>query len=90
MQWMEGQGFFAEQGFSLVPGNIHFASSRSEKLSRISDLACEVFIDDLEEVLTDPDFPRGVNRVLFGASGSLPNLAICSSWRRVAETVFDD
>src|SRR5438552_224887 len=28
MQWMEGQGFFAEQGFSLVPGNIYFASSR--------------------------------------------------------------
>ena len=44
MQWMESQGFFTEQGFSLVPGNIHFASSRSEKLSRIGDLACFVHV----------------------------------------------
>jgi hypothetical protein len=29
MKWMERQGFFAEQGFSLAPGNVHFASSRS-------------------------------------------------------------
>jgi hypothetical protein len=44
MQWMEGQGFFTEQGFSLVPNNIYFASTRSEKLNCIGDLACNVFI----------------------------------------------
>lgn len=93
MQWMEGQGFFAEQGFSLVPDNIHFASSRSEKLSRIGDLACDVFIDDLEEVLADPEFPNFVRRILLSEhadrSDDLP-YEICRDWASIQEIVFFD
>jgi hypothetical protein len=93
MQWMEGKGFFAAQGFSLQPGNIHFASSRSEKLSRIGDLACDVFIDDLEEVLADPEFPSLVRRILFSEqaekSDRLP-YEICRDWASIQETLFFD
>jgi hypothetical protein len=93
MHWMEGQGFFAEQGFSLQPGNIHFASSRSEKLNRIGDLACDVFIDDLEEVLADPEFPNFVRRILFSEqaeqTGNLP-YEICRDWASIQEMVFFD
>jgi hypothetical protein len=93
MQWMEGQGFFAERGFSLLPGNVHFASSRSEKLSRIGDLACDVFIDDLEEVLADPEFPSFVRRILFSEHAdrgdNLP-YEICRDWASIQEIVFLD
>jgi hypothetical protein len=88
--WMEARGFFAPDRYAIPRENIFFEPTRAQKLERIAALRCAYFIDDLEEVLTDPDFPPGVNRVLFGASGSSPNLAICSSWRRIAETVFDD
>jgi hypothetical protein len=88
--WMEAQGFFAPDIYAIPRENIFFEASRAEKLKRIAALKCAWFIDDLEEVLTDPDFPPGVTRMLFGASGSLPNLATCSSWRRIAEIVFDD
>jgi hypothetical protein len=88
--WMEAQGFFAPDIYAIPRENVFFETSRAEKLKRIAALKFAYFIDDLEEVLIDPDFPSGVNRVLFGASGSLPNLAICSSWQRVAEMVFDD
>src|ERR1700722_10299102 len=57
IQWMEGQGFFTAEGFSMMPDHIHFTSTRSEKLSRIAELKCDIFIDDLHEVLADPDFP---------------------------------
>ena len=93
MQWMEGQGFFAEQGFSLIPSNVHFASSRSEKLSRIGELACDVFIDDLEEVLSDPEFPNFVRRILLSENAEklvdLP-YEVCRDWVSIQGTVFFD
>jgi hypothetical protein len=91
MQWMEGQGFFTEQGFSLVPNNIYFASTRSEKLDCIGDLACDVFIDDLEEVLADPQFPNFVRRILLSEhaekTDELP-YEICRDWASIEEIVF--
>ncbi len=93
LEWMQGQGFFAAQGFSLLPGNIHFASSRSEKLSLIDELACDVFVDDLEEVLADPEFPGSVRRILFSEhaekAGGLP-YEIGRDWAAIEEMVFFD
>ena len=93
LRWMERQGFFAEQGFSLAPANIHFASTRLEKLSRIGDLACDVFIDDLAEVLSDPEFPGSVRRILFSEhaekTDDLP-YEICRDWASIQEAVFFD
>jgi hypothetical protein len=93
MQWMEGQGFFNEQGFSLLPNNVHFASTRSEKLNCIGDLACDVFIDDLEEVLADVEFPSFVRRILFSEhaenADNLP-YEICRDWASIGEIVFLD
>lgn len=93
MEWMEAQGFFTDQGFSMTPDNVHFASSRSEKLGRIAELKCDVFVDDLEEVLADPEFPGGVRRVLFSdreeTSSDVP-YHVCRDWRSVEEVVFLD
>ena len=88
--WMEASGFFAPDAYAIPRENVFFETSRAQKLRRIAALKCDYFIDDLEEVLTDPDFPPGVNRVLYGAAGTPPGVIICSSWQRIAETVFDD
>jgi hypothetical protein len=93
MQWMQGQGFFAEQGFLLLPDNVYFASTRSEKLNRIGDLACDIFVDDLEEVLADPEFPGSVRRILFSEHAEKADLLpyeICRDWPSIGETVFLD
>jgi hypothetical protein len=93
MQWMKEQGFFSERGFSVAPDNIFFASTRSEKLSRIGDLACDVFIDDLEEVLADPEFPSFVRRILFSEHAKKADdqpYEICRDWASIEETVFLD
>jgi hypothetical protein len=88
--WMEARGFFAPDKYAIPRQNVFFESSRAEKLRRIAALECVYFIDDLEEVLHDPDFPPGVNRVLFAAAGSSPGLAVCSDWRQVAGVVLDE
>jgi hypothetical protein len=96
LSWMEARGFFAPDTYAIPRDNIFFESSRAQKLERIAALECAYFIDDLAEVLTDPDFPPGVNRLLFGASVSStggdkpPSMIICSSWQQIAATVFDD
>jgi hypothetical protein len=48
------------------------------------------FIDDLEEVLTDPEFPPNVERILFadGAQPVSPSYVSCSTWRDIERQVF--
>jgi len=93
LRWMEGQGLFSGGGFCLGREHVHFASSRTEKLKRIAELDCDVFVDDLEEVLTDPDFPPSARRILFSETATsavgLP-YSICRDWRSISEIVFRD
>ena len=86
--WMEAHGFFDPEGGAIARGNVYFEATRAEKLARIATLGCTHFIDDLPEVLTDPAFPPGVTRVLFGSGGSRSDMAICANWREIAEAVF--
>jgi hypothetical protein len=60
--WLDGHGYFSQLGFS--PSDIHFEDDRAAKLARIRALAPAVFIDDLAEVLDDPDFPGATRAIL--------------------------
>jgi hypothetical protein len=91
--WMTAQGFFAKDGYAIPPGNLFFEATRAEKLRRIAMLQCCCFIDDLEEVLDDPDFPPGVTRILFSQAelpGHAPAYAVCRSWNDIEKLVFHD
>jgi len=89
--WMTAKGFFAADGYAIPAGNLFFEATRAEKLRRIAALDCAWFIDDLEEVLDDPDFPRQVTRILFaqaGLEGSAPPYPVCWSWNDIEKLVF--
>ena len=90
--WMTGHGFFRPDGYGIPVENVFFEGTRAEKLARISGLACTHFIDDLEEVLTDPNFPTGVRRILFSRTndpGDAAPYVACPTWRHIEESVFD-
>jgi hypothetical protein len=82
--WMRDRGFFAEDGFAIRREDTYFESSRAEKLRRIGTLGCTHFIDDLREVLDDPEFPPRVERILLShdIDEPLPYPAF-SSWREI-------
>ena len=61
-KWLEEQGFFED---CLTPANVFFELTKADKLNRIGRLALSHFIDDLPEFLAEPDFPPGVQRILF-------------------------
>ena len=90
--WMDDQGFFSIAGPAIKRDNIFFAATRDEKLARIAELGCDVFVDDLVEVLDDPQFPGATRRILFSQQhrGEL-NLPyrVCANWREVEEVVLN-
>jgi hypothetical protein len=91
--WMAAQGFFRGDGFGIPAANLFFEATRAEKLKRITSLDCTCFIDDLEEVLDDPDFPPGVTRILFSQAAlpdHQPAYAVCQSWGDIERLVFRD
>jgi hypothetical protein len=53
----------------IVPGcvqedDVYFCSTRAEKVQTIAAIGCEVFVDDLIEVLDHPDLPKDIMRFL--------------------------
>ncbi len=89
--WMRTFGIIGDGEFSIPVEQIFFENTRGDKLSRISALGCSHFIDDLEEVLTDPAFPMGVTRLLFSdCAAVVPDgrYVVCPTWRHIEEQVF--
>jgi len=63
--WLEQQGFFDAARLGLPRENVFFELTKPAKLARIGQCGCTHFIDDLPEFLGEPDFPAGVQRILF-------------------------
>ena len=93
------RGFLASQGFTgdgmIAPDRIYFELTKADKIARAAKLGCEVFIDDLPEILTMPGLPAGLRAVLFDpdghhASGDWHARGITrfESWNAMARSLF--
>jgi hypothetical protein len=63
--WLDANGFFDEARTGLERRDVYLELSREDKLARIAALGCDYFVDDLPELVTDPDFPAHVHAILF-------------------------
>lgn len=86
--WMADKGFFAGAGFGLDPGDVYFEATRADKLRRIATLGLDCYIDDLPEVIDDPDFPADVRGLLFTAGKPSGRSDACTDWGALARRVF--
>lgn len=87
LEWLEGNGFFAADGFGLDRARVFFEPTRSAKLQRIASEECVLFVDDLEEVLLEPEFPKAVERWLYANGGTLSapdGVTVFSDWSAVS------
>ena len=66
----------------LTRERLFFEPTREAKLARIERCGCEIFIDDLPEILTAPTFPSQTSAILFDPEGhhAMPDLPVYSSW----------
>ena len=92
LSWMRAKGFFRKDVYDIPVGNVFFESTRAEKLARIAALGCTHFIDDLQEVLDDPQFPPNVSRILLSPNELQPHFsyAVCRNWNEIENLVFCD
>jgi hypothetical protein len=92
MGWMEQERFFAEDGLGLSKAQVYFGSTRSEKIERIKELGCTHFIDDLEEIFLEPDFPKTVAKLLYAPQrdGRAPHdgLRVFATWQQLTDYFF--
>jgi len=89
--WMREKGFFDRDGFDVPEENLFFESTRVEKVRRIASTGCTHFIDDLEEVFAEPEFPVGTRRYLFVPGRPRPqseDSGWFSSWQDIADAIF--
>ncbi len=63
--WLDRHGFFEARKIGLPRGRVFLELTKKAKLARIGELRCTHFIDDLPELLAEPSFPAGVDRILF-------------------------
>lgn len=52
-------------GLLVAPERVFFELTKAEKVARIAACQCDVYIDDLPEILLAPDFPALTARLLF-------------------------
>lgn len=80
------QRYLCVNGDSIIPSEqIFFELTKEDKLARIANFACDVFIDDLPEILLAAQFPTKTSRYLFDPEqhhrqADLPNINIVPSW----------
>ncbi len=95
MLWLEKNGLLDESDLGVGRKNVFFEATREDKLGRIQELGCTHFIDDLSEVLEEPDFPQATQRILFqpspgGADGPTDaSVLAVPSWREMARQLIE-
>jgi hypothetical protein len=88
------RSFLAKRGLmgsgpdQVDPENVFFELTKEEKVARARALACEVFIDDLPEILKLAGFPDGMRKILFDPenrfAGRASEFARHLSWTEIA------
>jgi hypothetical protein len=58
-----------EHGSLVSEERVFFHETKSEKIARIAELRCDVYLDDLPEILGDPQFPTRTRPLLFDPLG---------------------
>jgi hypothetical protein len=92
LQWMAQQGFFDSDKFGFDRNHIFFEPTRAQKIHRIQQTGCTLFVDDMIEVFTDLEFPESVTRILLSDTniGDLPNGVLeAISWSQITHDLFN-
>lgn len=88
-KWLKDREF--NERFGITDNNTLFVYTLLEKLGMISERHCTHFIDDLRELLTHPQFPPEVIRILFSKEQEIDlpdNINHFKSWIEIGDYLF--
>ena len=88
--------FLTERQVTVPDEDVYFEQTKEAKIARVAALDCDLFIDDLPEILSMPGLPRTIRRFLFDPVGSHasavldPAIEHCRSWDALGRAIFGD
>jgi hypothetical protein len=71
--FLAARGLVGDQASQIDPASVFFELTKEDKVARAAALHCEVFVDDLPEILAMPGFPDGMRRILFDPENQFEN-----------------
>jgi len=92
--FLTDRGLMGSNAAQIDPANVFFELTKDDKVARARLLACEVFIDDLPEILGMGGFPDGMRKVLFDPEnqfvGKVAPFDRRASWAEIAADLARD
>ena len=78
----------------ILKSNIYFCDTLDQKISKIKELECDFFIDDLYKVINNKNFPKQTTPILFNRSQTKikykKKIINYSSWSEILNYFFKD
>jgi hypothetical protein len=74
-EFLAAQGLVGDAASPISPGRVFFELTKQEKIARIAAIGCDIFIDDLPEILALPGFPVSMRRILFDPANQFGDAA---------------
>ena len=73
----------------IAADSVYFELTKDAKLARIKALGCDVFIDDLPEIIEAPAFPRATEGILFDPDNHHldSKLARVQNWQKLQQRI---
>src|SRR6266702_6824079 len=89
--FLKSRGLVGHGAAQIDPAGVFFELTKDAKVARVLELRCDMFIDDLPEILAMPGFPEGMRKILFdpdnqfaGITGDGAKLDRRASWAAIA------
>ena len=93
LNWILHNKLIETDLFKLQEKDIYFEATREEKIQRIITLGCNFFVDDLEEVFNEKNFPVEINKFLFDPLDkkiNSKNFVTINSWRSLTKLILGE
>ena len=74
-RFLAARGLVGHAPTQIEPSRVFFEVTADAKVARAAALRCNMFVDDLPEILAMPGFPAGMRRVLFDPDGRFTRTA---------------
>jgi hypothetical protein len=90
-EFLAARSLMGDPPAQIEPSRVFFELTAEAKIARAAALGCDMFVDDLPEILAMPGFPPAMRRVLFdpdnrfaGIADDMGNLCRRTSWPDIA------
>lgn len=82
LHFLEKHGFFTT--LQLPYEHVFFEDTQEQKIARIRDIGCDIFVDDLPEILLAPTFPVACRSILLSSTPE-EGLMHFPSWHHIRQ-----